>query len=121
MVGLECFHIEEERSAVVPVAKSFGLLWLVNEMKIGTGFVRGILRCQRHFCLITDDFVNQNEALLRVDGRLASKPPCGVLWVTLTCLLTVVLMVEHTITFIEHRGRGRTQVLVVKVTVERIR
>ncbi len=69
MVELESFHIEEEeRNAIVPVAKSFGPLRLANETKIGTGLVRCILgRCQTHLCLITEDFVNQNGALLRVD------------------------------------------------------
>ncbi len=113
MVGLESFHIEEEeRSAVIPVVKSFGSLLLANETKIGTKLIRCIFRRhQRHFCMITGDFVNQNEALFRVDGRLASRPPCGVFWVVLTYLQTVILMAEHTVSFVEHKVRSRAHTL----------
>lgn len=69
---------------------------------------------------MTDAFMIQNEALRRVDGRLASRPPRDVFWVTLTCLQTVV-PVEHTVMEVDHKERGRAHMLVVKITIERIR
>jgi len=49
--------------------------------------------------------LNQSEALLRVDERLASRRPHDVFWVKLTCLHTVVL-VEPTVTYADLRREG---------------
>ena len=61
---------------------------------------------------MTDDFVNKDEALLRVEGSLASRPPRVVTWVMLICLQRVVVMVERIVTFVECKGRGRAHTLV---------